>query len=67
MKTKYVVLTGLGMMITSSLVPQMYEVRGMFAIGGEWLIVPLLLLCGTAQELIILPNSNRTNYLPAQK
>lgn len=41
-KNWYLILAGI--VLTAFTVPHTYEARGYFAIGGEWLILPVILM-----------------------
>lgn len=41
-KNWYLILAGI--VLTAFAVPHVYETRGYFAVGGEWLVLPVILM-----------------------
>jgi len=41
-KNRHLILAGIA--LTAFAVPHTYETRGYFAVGGEWLILPVILM-----------------------
>jgi len=41
-KNRHLILAGIA--LTAFVVPHTYKLRGYFAIGGEWLILPVILM-----------------------
>ena len=50
-KTWHLILAGIA--LTAFAVPHTYSTRGYFAIGGEWLILPVILMMEFLAEIAI--------------